>query len=407
MRIEISDEIERSDQQDTVQAVSVADPFAEFHAGTIDEEQLLRRCRGNPDRLVRLAHMYRDGDGVDIDPDACSEFLRQALKVGCREAGWEILGSPEREGERIHDPLTGRTAVVWMMRRRETRRLVAPNHLVVDSVEDDGFEEEAKERAAERPEIAASMICAGYVGRNREEFEEWVALAKDSFRKDVLFHRGDYELNDGDPEKGIALLEESASAGSADGAMELGCELFTGSRTARDIGSAFRFSLAAAEGGNRDASCWLALFEDLPPAGKGEGRLNRYDTGGMSRSRLRYALPERSKEAYPEFVVLLDMLGMDGNGSNGRMCDGYGGFENDVFWIRPYYWGEPEHDDYDLSRADMPNFRFKPTGFEIEWYGCPFHDSYMNRDIDLIAIRAIWRICIQSLLDQADRGELA
>ena len=39
-----------------------------------------------------------------------------------------------------------------------------------------------------------------------------------------------------------------------------------------------------------------------------------------------------------------------------------GGYENDVFLINPYYWGE----DDDI--AVLPNFVYKPVGWEIQWY---------------------------------------
>ena len=44
-----------------------------------------------------------------------------------------------------------------------------------------------------------------------------------------------------------------------------------------------------------------------------------------------------------------------------------------------------------------PNFLYKPTGFEIQWYKYPFRDSYMNQDISLSEFKTIINQCIKSL----------
>ncbi len=67
------------------------------------------------------------------------------------------------------------------------------------------------------------------------------------------------------------------------------------------------------------------------------------------------------------------------------------GFDNDVFTIRPYYWGEDE------TEVDLPNFIYKPTGFEIQWYKYAFRDSYMNFELTTEEILEIFRKCIDSI----------
>jgi len=43
--------------------------------------------------------------------------------------------------------------------------------------------------------------------------------------------------------------------------------------------------------------------------------------------------------------------------------DSYGyNYENDVFVMRKYYWGEED------DKASAPNFLYKKTGLEIRWY---------------------------------------
>ena len=68
-----------------------------------------------------------------------------------------------------------------------------------------------------------------------------------------------------------------------------------------------------------------------------------------------------------------------------------GGYENDIFLINPYYWGEDE----DIMM--QPNFVYKPTGFEIQWYKYPLRDAYMNHNISLDEAKKIWERCIESI----------
>jgi hypothetical protein len=67
------------------------------------------------------------------------------------------------------------------------------------------------------------------------------------------------------------------------------------------------------------------------------------------------------------------------------------GFDNDVFTIRPYYWGEDE------AEEELPNFVYKPIGFEIEWYKYAFRDSYMNFDLSKKQILEIFKKCAKSI----------
>lgn len=67
-------------------------------------------------------------------------------------------------------------------------------------------------------------------------------------------------------------------------------------------------------------------------------------------------------------------------------------FENDVFIVRPYYWGEDE------KIAELPNFVYKPTGFELQWYKYPLRDSYMNQNITFEKLQEIIEHCKESIL---------
>lgn len=105
------------------------------------------------------------------------------------------------------------------------------------------------------------------------------------------------------------------------------------------------------------------------------------------------------------FRDLLARCGLDDHGLG--IDDEKRGFENDVFKIEPYYWGEcdcpePEEDDDEEVHVDdcparAPNFLFKATGFRIEWYKYPFRDSYMTPGITLQQWRKIMDACRASI----------
>lgn len=75
-------------------------------------------------------------------------------------------------------------------------------------------------------------------------------------------------------------------------------------------------------------------------------------------------------------------------------------FENEVFAIFPYYWGDCTCGDERNHKADCfivkPNFLYKPTGLTIHWYKYPLRDSYSNQKINLTGFKRIISACIQS-----------
>lgn len=107
-----------------------------------------------------------------------------------------------------------------------------------------------------------------------------------------------------------------------------------------------------------------------------------------------------------QFHEFLDVCGFDNYGhiddkeldiykqeeTSGNETDVW--FENDVFIIRPYYWGDEE------IFCVRPNFVFKPTGFELQWYKYPFRDSYMNQDISFNTLLDILKQCENSLVPE-------
>lgn len=66
-------------------------------------------------------------------------------------------------------------------------------------------------------------------------------------------------------------------------------------------------------------------------------------------------------------------------------------YENDVFTIMPYYWG-----DDDMIQA-LPNFVYKPTGFTLEWYKYALRSAYMSHDVTYAELTDMLRHCADSL----------
>ena len=66
-------------------------------------------------------------------------------------------------------------------------------------------------------------------------------------------------------------------------------------------------------------------------------------------------------------------------------------FENDVFIIRPYWWGESQ------NIAELSNFEFKPTNYQLKWYKYPLRDSYANQELTLEQFKEMLEKCKQSI----------
>jgi hypothetical protein len=99
-----------------------------------------------------------------------------------------------------------------------------------------------------------------------------------------------------------------------------------------------------------------------------------------------------------QFCDFLKEIGLDGYGSDGTGK----GFENDVFAVRPYYWGECENDVDDCDcehckRLALPNFEFKPTEFCMDWYKYPLRDAYSNVGLTSKMLRDMIHECLKSV----------
>ena len=99
------------------------------------------------------------------------------------------------------------------------------------------------------------------------------------------------------------------------------------------------------------------------------------------------------------FCKFLDSIGLDSYGYVPKWASDTlkkyqkenGGFENDIFIINPYYWGEDE----DIKV--LPNFVFKETGYTIDWYKYPLRDAYANQDISFEDFKNMIQKCKNSI----------
>lgn len=99
------------------------------------------------------------------------------------------------------------------------------------------------------------------------------------------------------------------------------------------------------------------------------------------------------------FTKFLENIGLDSYGYVPRWSsdelkkyqNARGGLENDVFIINPYYWGDDE------DEMTKPNFIFKETGYELQWYKYPLRDSYANAEVDFDTFVDMLNTCLNSV----------
>lgn len=95
------------------------------------------------------------------------------------------------------------------------------------------------------------------------------------------------------------------------------------------------------------------------------------------------------------FVEWLYANGFDGYGyyanQDHQNVTDRGGFENNVFLINPFYWGEDE------EIQGEPNFIFKPMNIQIEWYKYPMRSAYSNKRITYGDMKRMLATCSESI----------
>lgn len=108
-------------------------------------------------------------------------------------------------------------------------------------------------------------------------------------------------------------------------------------------------------------------------------------------SRGNYSVPRKYEEYFGE---MLEELGFDRYGLPLFTEDRT--FQNDVFAVRPYWWGDDED-----PRSELPNFEYFPMHFKLHWYKYPLRDSYSNLPVQKEMLEEIFEGCKKSL----EKGE--
>lgn len=150
--------------------------------------------------------------------------------------------------------------------------------------------------------------------------------------------------------------------------------------------------------------CYFYDFEDttarsMRPCFKQSSKI---ELGNLFFGHSRGNFPIEPRRAMEEiFFDFFDQLNLDTYGypDNNKLINGLSentvkdsyGFGNDVFEIRPYYWGDND------EVFQLPNFIYKPENIEIRWYKYPFRDSYSNVQLNTVKLRVICDKCKESL----------
>ena len=117
-------------------------------------------------------------------------------------------------------------------------------------------------------------------------------------------------------------------------------------------------------------------------------------------SRGEFPVP-RTEEFYAQLVRLFDAYAAERNNSWRE----YGvAFENEVFSVTPYYWGdctcgmeEKDKPCTDDCMYNRPNFHYKTYDVQVQWYKYPLRDSYSNVPLTPELLGGIVDACIDSL----------
>ena len=215
-----------------------------------------------------------------------------------------------------------------------------------------------------------------------------------------------------DAEEAVAVLDAARHV-EPDLGYLLAVWYLAGRPVPRDTGKALEYALDAAECGSEEAAGLVAVMLDAPLSTDDDkrpdideaeleelkARWGRHmnDYGRMcldQRPFIPASRPSLQDGAEWRLITNLTDSGYYGECYLEDRCNDSGGFEDEVICIRPFDWGYDE----DPVRASRPNFLFKPSGFNMEWYKYPWRSPEMSENLSLGEIRRIWRLCIDHLL---------
>ena len=98
-----------------------------------------------------------------------------------------------------------------------------------------------------------------------------------------------------------------------------------------------------------------------------------------------------------KYLITIDSGRLIKTASGEEMPEHTHAFDNGVFRVMPYWWGESR------EIAAMPNFIFYPPDgsepFELQWYKYPLRDAYSNREITFSEFLSMLHTCKESISD--------
>lgn len=188
--------------------------------------------------------------------------------------------------------------------------------------------------------------------------------------------------------------------------------MYAGRILERDPAKALEYALEAAEDGYSEAADLVSVMTDSPLETDGirdadmspeklekflrESSRHMSEYGIMCLRQRPYHAPGRMPlQDGQEWRLITNLTDSEYYGeTDSASSNDSGGFEDGTLSIRPFDWGYDE----DPERASRPNFLFKPSGFNMEWYKYPWRSPMMSENLSLGEIRRIWRLCIDHLL---------
>ena len=372
--------------------------------GKISTDDFLQSFHGNPFADYEVSKMFREGTLLPLDSEKADDWRRWACNSGSIEACLEIIQQPigaDEDPAGFYDKRVDAVneGMVYKTEKKIDRHTVREyGHLNED------FFNEAVARASEHPEIAAGLAAYYWKERETGEFEFWADKSPESYRPYIEYMRAADILREYDESGNVKSIPvaveklEKASETYWRASFELGRLYFCGLKTEHDERKAFEYFLDAAErcGDNEEPKIWLSYYIDP------ENDKTAYDEELKAFRELRYNgmaireinVPDRMLMIhYPEWFILENVTNSEYHMCCyfENRCNNRGGYENQLFALRPYDWD---------GESEEPNFQFKPTNFEIEWYKYPFRDSYMNQKLTLSELRHMWRLCIDSVIEE-------
>ena len=77
-----------------------------------------------------------------------------------------------------------------------------------------------------------------------------------------------------------------------------------------------------------------------------------------------------------------------------RFANDNGGITTEVFEVNPYYWGDDE------DKRDIPQFVYRPTGYEMRWYKYPLRGAYATQALTYEEFDEMLEECERFFMEQ-------